>query len=145
MNLTWLDQFQDPYLKKDVGRGVFLSGVVLGLIAACQNGKGSQIENAPLFKKLTFGKLQKRDLKREMADVPKLLPAYSIPYPREIRELTGLANELLLSGVEDLGVDGNFIFSTSFLNAWKYFFKTYEALKSKSTENEAQDELSEPA
>ncbi len=140
MNLTWLDEFRDPYLQKDVGKGVFLSGITLGMIASCQNGKGSKINDAPLFKKLSFGKLQKRDLKKQLAELPMLLRAYEIPYPRELIELAQTASELLLSGPEELGVDGNFLFSTGFLNAWKYFYKTYESLGSQKTASEKMNE-----
>jgi hypothetical protein len=129
MNLTWLDQYEDPYLKKDIGRGIFLSGVALGLIAACQNGKGSKINDAPLFKKLSFGKLQKRDIKKQLGEIPVMLKAYSIPYSMDVVELAREASELLMMSHEEMGVDGNFVFSTAFLNAWKYFYRIFDHTK----------------
>jgi len=145
MNYEWLNEFQDPYLKKETGKGVFLCGVVLGFIASCQSGKGGDINNAPLFKKLMFGRLQKRDLKKHMADIPTLLKAYDVPYPREIIEIARTSGELMLTGSEDLGVDGNFLFSTSFLNAWKYFYRICDHIKPKQPSTEEKHELQEPA
>ena len=125
MNLDWLNEFQDPYLQKPTGKGIFLSGIALGFIASCQKGKSKSIADAPLFKKLPFGKLQKRDIKRQLADIPVMLKAYEIPYPYEITNIANAAGELLLTGSEEMGIDGNFIFSLAFLNAWKYFYLLY--------------------
>ena len=33
MKLDFFDDFQDPYLKTKTGKGVFLSGLVLGMLA----------------------------------------------------------------------------------------------------------------
>jgi hypothetical protein len=129
MNLDWLDQFEDPYLKNPAGQGVFLSGVLLGFIASCQGGRGSRLNDAPLFKQLPFGKLQQRDLKRHLAALPTLLKAYDIPYQRQLTEISGAAVEQLLRDARSLGVDGNFIFTNAFLNAWKYFYRIYPDLK----------------
>ncbi len=139
MNIEWLEQFEDPYIKKDIGKGVFLSGVALGFIAACQNGKGSRINDSPLFKKLSFGKLQKRDLKRHLGDVPVLLKAYDIPYSYQVVELVKTASEFLLQSKEEMSVDGNFLFSTAFLNAWKYFLKIFDQIKINPNQNESED------
>ena len=142
MNLEWMDKFNDRYLKEDTGRGVFLCGVTLGFIASCQRKKGSSINDAPLFKKLPFGKLQLRDLKRHMAEVPTALKAYDIPYQRQIRELSSTAGEMILSGKKDMGVDGNFIFSTAFLNAWKFMYQIFDIqTNNENDQKEENDEL----
>jgi hypothetical protein len=146
VNLDWLESFTDPYIKKPIGKSMFLSGVVLGFIASCQNGRGSQINKAPLFKKMTFGKLQKRDLKRHLSEVPTLLNVYDIPYSYQITELTRLAGDYLLQSTEDMGVDGNFIYSTAFLNAWTYFYQIFPEIKSNTKPSEEKNnELQESA
>jgi hypothetical protein len=129
MNLDWFEKFEDPYLQKPAGQGVFLSGVLLGFVASCQGGKGSRLNDAPLFKQLPFGKLQQRDLKRHMAALPTLLTAYEIPYQRQLTEISATAVELLLQDDRPMGVDGNFIFTNAFLNAWKYLYRLYPELK----------------
>jgi hypothetical protein len=80
----WIDSFKDPSMQKPLGKGAFFSGVVLGFIARCQAGKDlkttiargttdrfiarcqagkdGSLSSAPLFKKLSFGKLKKREL-----------------------------------------------------------------------------------
>jgi len=55
----WIDSFKDPAMQKPLGKGAFFSGVVLGFIARCQAGKDGSLSSAPLFKKLSFGKLKK--------------------------------------------------------------------------------------
>jgi len=129
MDINWLNEFQDPYLKKPSGRGVFLSGILLGFVASCQGGKGSHLNDAPLFKKLAFGKLQRRDLKRNMSELPMLLKAYDIPYQRRLIEISGRASELLLQDDREMSTDGNFVFTNAFLNAWKYFYRLFPELK----------------
>ena len=54
-----------------------------------------------------------------------MLKAYEIPYSYEITNIANAAGELLLTGSEEMGIDGNFIFSLAFLNAWKYFYLLY--------------------
>ena len=61
MQFDFLDRFSDPYLRSEAGKGVFLSGIVLGIVAAQQTEKGS-ISDAPLFKQISFGQLQIRDI-----------------------------------------------------------------------------------
>ncbi len=136
MNLTWLDEFNDPYMKKPAGRGSFLSGVLLGFVASCQKGKGSALSDAPLFKQLSFGKLQVRDLKRHLGQLPMLLKAYPIPYQRQLTEISGQAAEFLLKDDRELGVDGNFIFTNAFLNAWKYFYRLFPEIQSEKDSEE---------
>ena len=123
MNLDWMEDFSDPYLKTPGGKGVFLSGVLLGMIAKSQvEGKQDQIDSAPLFKQIMFGKMQRRDLHRHMSRVPDLLRAYDIKYKIYYQDLAGKAGELLLKGSGEMGVDGNFAFSVAFLNADYYFW-----------------------
>ena len=55
MKLDFFEDFQDPYLKTKAGRGVFLSGVVLGMLAKGQAGQGA-IDSAPMYKQLNFGR-----------------------------------------------------------------------------------------
>lgn len=129
MNESWLTEFKDPYLQSPSGKGVFLAGVLLGFVASCQKGRGSQLNDAPLFKKLSFGKLQQRDVKRQLGELPMLLKAYNIPYQRQLTELSGQASELLLKDDRQMGVDGNFVFTNAFLNAWKYFYRLFPELE----------------
>jgi hypothetical protein len=136
MDITWLTEFEDPYLKRSSGKGVFLSGVLLGFVASCQRGKGSQINDAPLFKKLAFGKLQSRDLKRIMGELPMLLKAYDIPYQRQLSEISGQASEFLLQDDREMGIDGNFVFTNAFLNAWKYFYLLFPDIVKKEQSEE---------
>lgn len=125
MKLEWLNDFSDPYLKTDGGHGVFLSGVVLGVIARHQVGKEDDIDSAPMYKQLMFGKMQRRDLLRHLSRVPELIRAYDIPYKGFLKDLSGKAGDLLLRGTSEMGVDGNFIFSVSFLNANEYFWRIF--------------------
>jgi hypothetical protein len=125
MNLDWLEAFADPYLKTPVGQGVFLSGIVLGIITKYQVSKGESIDSAPMFKQLMFGKMQRRDLLRHLSRVPELIRAYDIPYKNYVRQLSGKAGELLLESSSEMGVDGNFAFSVAYLNAYEYFWKIF--------------------
>ena len=36
MKLEFLEDYKDPYLKTDQGKGVFLAGVLFGYMANCQ-------------------------------------------------------------------------------------------------------------
>jgi hypothetical protein len=134
MNLDWLEEYADPYMHTPMGKGVFLSGIVLGFIAKGQAGKGGDPDAAPMFKQITFGKMQRRDLIRHLSRVPELLVAYEDLKKSGfyLRQLSGIAGELLLNGKGDLGVDGNFVFSVAFLNAWDYYWKIFNQ---KSAEN----------
>ena len=115
MKLEWLNEFADPYLRTAGGQGVF-SGIVLGMAARYQVSKEEDIDAAPMFKQIMFGKMQRRDLLRHLSRVPELIRAYDIPY-RISEQLSGLAGDLLLKGTTEMGVDGNFAFSVAFLNA----------------------------
>ena len=48
MKLEFLDNFKDPYLATTEGRGVFLSGVVLGMLAQAQTPPGGTVDAAPI-------------------------------------------------------------------------------------------------
>lgn len=124
MNIGFFDDFKDDYMQTLQGKGYFLSGVVLGMVARGQAGKGSPIDSAPLYKQLHFGKLQRRDILRHMSRIPELTRVYNLDYAGMIESLCAKAGEyLMLGGASDPGVDGNFAFSMAFLNAPDYFFK----------------------
>lgn len=125
MNIDWLNVFSDPYLKTPNGQGVFLGGIVLGMIAKYQAGEGEGINSAPMFKQIVFGKMQRRDLLRHLSRVPELIRVYDIPYEGLLEQLSAKTGELLLKDSSEMGVDGNFAFSVAFLNASKYFWKIF--------------------
>jgi len=134
VNLDFFDEFSDPYLKEDVGKGVFLAGVALGMMARGQVAKGEDLSGSPLFKQINFGKIQRRDLKRHLARVPELIRAYEMSYSGIIESLAAEAGKFLLMGQKkDLGVDGNFVFAVAFMNAHEFcfgkIFKKQEAEK----------------
>lgn len=121
MELEFLDEFADPYLKTATGKAVFLSGIVLGLVATQQTERGS-LEDAPLFKQISFGRLQIRDIRQLLGRVPELSKAYRLKNPGRVAQLLGMAGDFFLIGKgKDLGVDGNFTFSVAFTNAWLYY------------------------
>lgn len=127
MRLEFLASFADQSMQKAGGQGAFLAGVALGMLAQGQTKDGN-IDGAPLFKQLTFGRLKIRDLKRHLSRVPELLKAYEIKYKdvnigEMVRDLIGKAGELLLQDQDyELGVEGNFAFTTGFINAREYFW-----------------------
>lgn len=130
MKLEFLESFADPAMRSAGGQGAFLAGVALGMVAWGQVKDGN-IDSAPLFKQITFGRMKRRDVKRHLARVPELVKAYDIKYKDidikdMIRKLAGHAGELLLQdeGFE-LGVDGNFAFATAFINAPDYFWTIF--------------------
>ena len=125
MKLDSLNDFSDPYLKTTSGQGVFLSGIILGMLARYQVSKEEDIDSAPMFKQLMFGKMQRRDLLRHLSRVPELIRAYDIPYAGLLEKLTGKSGDLLLKGTAEMGVDGNFTFSVAFLNASEYFWRIF--------------------
>jgi hypothetical protein len=125
LKLDWLNEFSDPYLKSTSGQGVLLSGIILGMIAKYQVSKEEEIDSAPMFKQLMFGKMQRRDLLRHLSRVPELIRAYDIPYKNLLEKLSGKAGDLLLKGTAEMGVDGNFAFSVAFLNASEYFWRIF--------------------
>lgn len=119
LNLTFLEGYADPYLLTEAGKGVFLSGVVLGILASQQS---KDITSAPLFKQINFGRMQMRDLKGFLARVQGLAKAYQVENFGRISMLAGAAQDRLLKdGSADLGIDGNFVFASAFVNAWKYY------------------------
>ncbi|AQS58402.1 TM1802 family CRISPR-associated protein [Desulforamulus ferrireducens] len=125
MKLEFLNNFADPYMQTAAGRGVFLAGVVLGMVAQGQSKDGN-LEGTPLFKQMTFGRMKGRDLKRHLARVPELVKAYDIKYKDIIRKLAAYAGELILQEKSfELGVDGNFAFATGFINAREYFWAIF--------------------
>lgn len=125
LKIDWLNEFSDPYLNTPNGQGVFLSGIVLGMIAKHQTGEGEGIDSAPMFKQIVFGKMQRRDLLRHLSRVPELIRVYDIPYKGYLEQLSGKAGELLLKRSSEMGVDGNFAFTIAFLNAYEYFWKIF--------------------
>jgi hypothetical protein len=124
VKLDFLDEFSDPYLKEDSGKGVFLAGVALGMLAKGQAGQSGDLGNSPLFKQINFGKIQLRDLKKHLSRIPELIRAYEIPYAGMIEVLAAEAGKLIITGQKkDLGVDGNFVFAVAFMNAPKFCFE----------------------
>lgn len=122
MKLDFFDNFRDPYMTTAEGKGVFLAGVVLGMLAQAQAGK-APIDSAPIFKQLNFGRMTKRDVKKHLSKIPGLSRAYQVPYAGILESLSAEAGKFLLSFEDrDMGVDGNFAFSTAFLSAPDYFF-----------------------
>lgn len=123
MRLDFLDEFNDPYLCTDEGRGVFLASVVLGMVARGQAGRRKAVDSSPMFKQLNFGKVQRRDIRRHMARLPELVRVYNLDYADMIDSLAAKAGDLMMSGSgAEPGIDGNFVFSVGFLNAPDYFF-----------------------
>lgn len=140
MRFDFFDDFADPYLKTESGKGVFCAGIALGMVALGQAGKEGTIDRAPLFKQMNFGRMKKRDISRHLARVPELTRAYHLDYAGMIESLTAQSGELLLRGNErELGVDGNFAFSVAFLNAKKYFWVIFKSEK-KSEDTTSEEE-----
>ncbi|WP_455594118.1 TM1802 family CRISPR-associated protein [Cloacibacillus porcorum] len=152
MKLEFLDNFKDPYLGTTEGRGVFLSGVVLGMLALAQTPPGGTIDAAPIYKQLNFGRMRRRDIRIHMSRVSTLIDVYVkdlspdketdsdsadgkgtfkikdyAGFAQMLKSLAAQSGEMLLScGERDLGVDGNFTFSIAFLNAPDYFWKIFK-------------------
>lgn len=130
MRLDFFDSFADPSLQKKGGQGSFLAGVALGMLAQAQ-AKDGNIDGSPLFKQLNFGRLKSRDIKRHLSRVPELLKAYEIKYKdanigEMVQDLAGKSGELLLQDMNyELGVEGNFAFTTGFINAREYFWRIF--------------------
>jgi hypothetical protein len=138
LDLSFFEQFSDDYLRKYEGKGVFLAGVTLGMLARGQVDKGESIANSPLFKQLNFGKMQLRDLKRHLARVPELTRVYKVRAPGWLEQLAAEAGSLMLkSGISELGVNGNFAFSIAFLNAWQYYSAIFHVTASQDPSAEA--------
>jgi hypothetical protein len=142
MNIEFFDEFKDPYLQTDEGKGIFLAGIALGMLAKCQLPKGTPIDSSPLYKQIRFGRLQKRNLMALMWRVPELarvtLDEKSEGYAGMIESLCAKSGVLIIQGGgDDLGVNGNFAFSVAFLNAPDYFFG--KIFKKKDNEVESTD------
>jgi len=141
MHFEFFDDFADPYLKTVGGKGVFEAGIVLGMVAFGQAGKGGSIDSAPLFKQINFGRMKKRDVMRHLARVPELTRAYHLDYAGMIESLAAHAGDFLMKGKErELGVDGNFAFSVAFLNAKKYFWTIFKSEKKTGEISQSEDE-----
>jgi len=124
-DLKWMDVFADPYLRTEGGRGVFLAGVTLGMVARGQ-ARGTSIDAAPLFKQMNFGRMQMRDLRAHLGRIPELSRHYELQSPGRVEQLAALSGDLLLRGGEsELGVNGNFAFAVAFLGAWNYFAQIF--------------------
>jgi hypothetical protein len=144
MELDFFNEFKDPYLQTDEGKGIFLAGVTLGTLAKNQISKGEAIDSAPLYKQIRFGRLQKRNLMTLLSRVPELtrmtLNEKSEGYAGMIESLCAKSGELIIrGGGADLGVNGNFAFSVAFLNAPDYFFR--KIFKKKDGERKIPDNL----
>lgn len=137
MNLEFFSNFQDPYLQTEQGKGVFLAGVLMGFMARCQVGKDDDIKKAPLFKQIDFGRMDINRLKRQLARVPQLIMAYEgmQKYSYLINQLAAEVGRLILSGKDDMGVDGNFAFTVGFSNASNYFWKIFGKERNEGKQN----------
>jgi hypothetical protein len=127
VNVNFFDEFKDPYLQTGEGKGIFLAGVTLGMLARNQVGKGTSLDSSPLYKQIRFGKMQRRQLMIHLSRVPELarvtLIEGSAGLAGMIEALCAKAGEfMLLGGDAEMGVNGNFAFSVAFLNAPDYFF-----------------------
>lgn len=131
MELDFLNDFKDPYMRNPKGQGIFLAGVLLGYLAYKQAGGKNEddITKAPLFKQIQFGRMDMKTLKRLLARVPQLIAAYREDIGKSMNALTYLSArvmEMLLSdGAEELGIEGNFAFTTGFVNANNYYWKMF--------------------
>lgn len=139
VNTDFFNNLKDAYLATEQGRGVFLAGVAMGYIARCQVKSEGDIKNAPLFKQIQFGRMDFKALKRMMARIPQLTAAYSesIRAPQLVNSLAAEASKMILTDKQgELGVDGNFAFTTGFINGTEYFWKIF---KKESKESEVEN------
>ena len=131
MELDFLNDFKDSYMREPKGQGIFLAGVLLGYLAYKQAGGKNEddITKAPLFKQIQFGRMDMKTLKRLLARVPQFIAAYREDIGKSMKALTYLSSkvgEMLLSdGAEELGIEGNFAFATGFVNANNYYWKMF--------------------
>lgn len=137
MRLDWFDSFNDPYLQTDQGKGIFLAGVLLGYMARCQVSKDDDIRRAPLFKQLNFGRMDLMQLKRQLARVPQLISAYEEMQRHSylINQLAAEVGRLILSGTDEMGINGNFAFTVGFGNAVNYFWKIFRKKEAQTQDN----------
>lgn len=132
MDLSFFNEFNDKYLRKPEGQGVFLAGLALGQLASRQIPQGGKIDDSPLFKQMNFGKMTMRDLQKHLSRVPELTRAYRLNNAATVERLMTKSGELLLkSGTEDLGIKGNFAFTVAFMNSYEYVKKIYEKQEEK--------------
>ncbi|HPF16792.1 MAG TPA: TM1802 family CRISPR-associated protein [Thermotogota bacterium] len=139
MNLTFLNEMNDKYIRTDEGKGVLLAGITLGMLAYQQKNanEGLKISDTPLFKQIHWGKMNCRELKRLMARVPELLKAYNVNYASYLSSLNGKSGELLMKeDAKDLGVNGNFTFTIGFVNSYEYFWKIFTEETHKEDEHD---------
>ena len=139
MKFDWMEQFADPYYSTPGGKGVFFSGIVLGMIARGQIKSGSGIAEAPMYKQIVFGRMKRRDLQRHLSRIPDLIKAYQINYDYYLNQLWFEASENLIQDDQEMGVDGNFAFSLAFVNASEYFWMIFK--KEKPLEGNQTDQV----
>lgn len=124
------EEFNDPYLRQTQGQGVFLASIVLGYIARNQVAPEQDIKNSPIFKQIQFGRMSMKKLKRLMLRVPEIVAAEQdhIPANQFLFRIYNEANRHLLEGDgQDLGLDGNYVFTVGFGNAALYFWKLFRS------------------
>ena len=56
------------------------------------------MQDSPLFKQVSFGRMQVRDIRRLLSRVPELSKAYGIRNPGRVSRLLAEAGSLLLEG-----------------------------------------------
>ncbi len=138
MDLSFLEAYQDRYMRTPQGKGVLLAGVALGTLAKRQ---AERIEESPLFKQMNFGKMALRDIKRHLSRVPELTRAYHLSNARTIELIMVQAGDFLLqSPGEEFGVEGNFAFAIGFMNAWEIIRKIYNNHEVNGTDNQEKEE-----
>ncbi len=122
MNLEWFSEFEDPYFRGPCGQGYFLAGVVLGMLAHHQARQmNTSIGDAPLFKSIQLGRVDRYSLKRQLSRVATLMNAYGFGDER-LLNISREAMELIMKCGKDMGVDGNFVFSLGFIGAPDYYY-----------------------
>ncbi|MEN6460137.1 MAG: TM1802 family CRISPR-associated protein [Syntrophomonas sp.] len=135
MQLAVLERFNDPYMQTPMGKGVFLAGVTLGFMADRLAGDEGDIAGTSIFKQIQFGRMDSNNLKRLLSRVPQWLKGYKeeLKYTGLITALTACSQEYLLeSAGEEMGVNGNFAFTSGFINANKYFWGIFPSQKDSS-------------
>jgi hypothetical protein len=132
--------FKNPIMREEKGRGLFLAGGALGMMARAQ-GNGQMME-APLSKQINFGRIRRRDLLRHLGRIPELMKATPARNAGRISQLTALGGQKLLEcDGEDFGVEENFIFAVAYLSAPQYyrqFFPREEAEEAEEADASAE-------
>ena len=124
----------DDYLRKYEGKGVFLAGVTLGMLA--RDRWTRRVLPIRRFSNVNFKRC--RRIKRHLARVPGLTRVYKVRAPGWLEQLAAEAGSLMLkSGISELGVNGNFAFSIAFLNAWQYYSAIFHVTASQDPSAEA--------